>query len=106
MKANKVVDNLLAEIPAVMDGSIVSRTLYHDEKMRAVLFAFAAGESLSEHTSSSPAILHFLEGNASVTLGEELMDASAGSWVHMPANLPHSITAETPVQMLLLLLSE
>jgi len=30
--------------------------------------------------------------------------AEAGTWVHMPANLKHSIKAKTPVVMLLVLL--
>jgi quercetin dioxygenase-like cupin family protein len=32
------------------------------------------------------------------------MSAQPGTWVHMPPNMPHSITAKTPVVMLLLLL--
>jgi hypothetical protein len=34
------------------------------------------------------------------------MDASAGSWVHMPPRLPHSLYAKTPVIMLLLMFKE
>jgi len=42
------------EIPA--DG-ILSRTVYQDDHVKAVVFAFAAGQELSEHTASMPAIL-------------------------------------------------
>ena len=62
------------------------------------LFGFAPGETLSEHTSSYPAVLHFLEGEAAVTLGEEAIAAQPGTWVHMPAHLPHSIEALTAVK--------
>ncbi len=50
------------------------------------------------------AILHFLSGEAKLTLGDDLVDAKPGTWAHMPAGLPHSIQAKTPVVMLLLLL--
>jgi quercetin dioxygenase-like cupin family protein len=90
-----------AEPPA--DG-ILSRTLHEDDRIKVVLFGFAAGESLSEHTAAKPAILHFLQGEAALTLGEDHLDARPGAWVHMPPQLPHSIHAETPVVMLLMLL--
>ena len=63
-----------------------------------------AGQELSEHTASLPAVMHFLSGEADVTLGAEKMAAAAGTWIHMPAGMPHSISAKTPVVMLLLLL--
>lgn len=87
------------------DGTI-SRTLYQDERLKVVLFGFAAGQELSEHTASMPAIMHFVQGEARVTLGNDTIDAQPNTWVHMPAHLPHSIHARTPVIMLLLLLRE
>ncbi len=39
-----------------------------------------------------------------MTLGDDQHEAKAGTWVHMPAGLRHSIQAKTPVVMLLLLL--
>jgi quercetin dioxygenase-like cupin family protein len=104
-EANVIIDDIGHEIPDILDASIVSKTLYLDSDVRAVLFAFADGQSLSEHTSGHPAILHFLEGSADVTLGTKTMSAGPGSWVHMPAHLPHSIEARTPVRMLLLILT-
>lgn len=95
--------SLVAEAP---ENSIVSRTVYKDKDARVILFAFAPGEKLSEHTSSYPAILHFLQGEAAVTLGAEKISARPGTWVHMAANLPHSIEAETEVQMLLTMIVE
>jgi quercetin dioxygenase-like cupin family protein len=83
---------------------ILSRTLYNDEKVKVVLFGFAQGEELSEHTASMPAILHFLGGELKLTLGDDVLEAVAGTWVHMPAGLRHSIQAKSPVVMLLLLL--
>ncbi len=81
--------------------SIVSRTLYSDEQSKVVLFGFAAGQELSEHTAAVPAVMHFLAGEAEVRLGGETVQATAGTWIRMPARLPHAISARTPTTMLL-----
>jgi quercetin dioxygenase-like cupin family protein len=86
------------------EKGILSRTLHNDERLKAVIFGFAHGEELSEHTASMAAILHFLQGEAGLTLGNDKLEASPGTWVHMPTGLRHSIQAKTPVVMLLLLM--
>jgi quercetin dioxygenase-like cupin family protein len=86
------------------DKGILSRTLYSDDRLKVVLFGFAQGEELSEHTASMPAVLHFLQGEAKLTLGDDTVEARPATWVHMPKGLRHSIQAKTPVVMLLLLL--
>jgi quercetin dioxygenase-like cupin family protein len=86
------------------DKGILSRTLFNDDRLKAVVFGFAQGEELSEHTASMPAVLHFIQGEATVTLGDDRHEAKPGTWVHMLAGLKHSIQAKTPVVMLLLLL--
>ena len=96
--------NLQALAPAVPEDSILSRTFYKGERLSAILFSFAAGEELSEHTSTYPAILHFLSGRARLKLGEDESLVEAGAWARMDPNLPHTIVAETPVVMLLLML--
>ncbi len=95
------IDDLLAQLPDVPPDSIVSRTFYADDRLKAILFGFAAGQELSEHTAARPAILHFLQGQARLTLGDHATTAGPGTWVHMQPHLPHSIYAETTVVMLL-----
>ncbi len=95
--------NLLEQVPEVPADSIISRTLYSDQQLKTILFAFAPGQELSEHTSAKTAVLHFVEGEAELTLGSDSMTAQAGTWVHMAPHLPHSITAKTRVLMLLLM---
>ena len=92
------------QVPEITADSIISRTLYGDRQVKVVLFGFAAGQELSEHTASTPAIIHILQGEAALTLGEQHREAGPGTWVHMPAKLPHALLAKTPVLMLLLLL--
>ncbi len=88
------------------DKGILSRTLFSDDRLKAVAFGVAEGEELSEHTASMPAVLHFLQGEARLTLGDDTLEARPGTWVHMPKGMRHSIQAKTPVAMLLLLLKE
>ena len=86
------------------DDGILSRTVYADEKVKAVVFGFGAGQELSEHTASMPAIIQVVQGEATLTLGDDTIEARPGTWVHMPAGLRHGVQARTPVVMLLLLL--
>jgi quercetin dioxygenase-like cupin family protein len=97
--------DLASEVDPPDDGTL-SRTLYHDDRLKVVQFAFSAGQELSEHTASTPAIMHFLDGEAIVTLGAEEINARGGTWVHMCAQLPHSIRAKSPVRLLLLLMKD
>jgi quercetin dioxygenase-like cupin family protein len=90
------------DIPA--DG-ILSRTLYSDDQVKVVIFGFDAGQELSEHTASMPAIIHVIQGETRLTLGDDAMDAGAGAWARMPAGLRHSVQARTPVVMLLLMMT-
>ncbi len=98
-----IVENLAALLPEIPAESIVSRKVYSDDLLKVTLFGFAAGEELTEHTAASPATLHFLSGTATLTLGEDTFEAQAGTWVQMPAHLPHSVLAKTAVTMLLTL---
>ena len=100
------VDNLNTQIPDLQPDSIISRTIYADEQMKVILFAFAPGQELSEHTASVAATLHFLEGEAHLTLGQDAHEAEPGTWVHMPARLPHSVYAKSELKMLLIMYTE
>jgi quercetin dioxygenase-like cupin family protein len=98
-----LVSDLAKEVQ-VPDKGILSRTLSNNDRLKVVTFGFAHGEELSEHTASMPAVLHFLQGEATATLGVDRHEAKPGTWVHMPAGLKHSIRATTPVVLVLLLL--
>ena len=99
-----IVD-LAKEVEPPEDG-ILTRTLFNDDDLKAVIFGFGQAEELSEHTASMPAILHFISGEATLTLGDETVEAQAVTWIHMTPELKHSVKAKTPVVMLLLLLKK
>lgn len=95
----------LAElVPEIADDSIVSRTLHNQDGVRVILFGFAPGQELSEHTSTKRALLYFLDGEAEVQLGGATLQARAGSLAVMEPNLPRSIRAHTQTRMLLVMM--
>jgi quercetin dioxygenase-like cupin family protein len=104
--AYRYLADLHAELPDIPPDSIISRTLFSDGRVNATLFGFAAGQELTEHTSTKRALLHVVSGEAQLTLGADKLEASAGAFADMPANLPHSISAKTNMVMLLLLIDE
>jgi quercetin dioxygenase-like cupin family protein len=95
--------DVAGEVEVPKDG-IISRTLHSDEQAKVVIFGFDTGQELSEHTASVPAILHILSGEADLTLGGDSFPAAPGAWAYMPAQLPHSIMARSPLVMLLVML--
>jgi quercetin dioxygenase-like cupin family protein len=92
--------NLLTEF-VLPEKGILSRVLHKDEHTNVTLFGFSAGEELSGHSSPTPAVLYFIEGEAEVQLAKDTVNAQAGSFVYMPPMLPHAISAKTAVRMLL-----
>ncbi|MCE9594374.1 MAG: cupin domain-containing protein [Planctomycetes bacterium] len=91
----------LAEFAAYQDGSIVSRQLLKKDVGNVTLFAFAAGQGLSEHTAPFDALVHVIDGEAKVVIAGQPFRLSAGDAIVMPANRPHALEAVTPFRMLL-----
>lgn len=98
-----LIPNLDELVDGIQPDSIVSRTFYKGDGAKAILFGFDAGQELSEHTSSQAAIIQIVKGDATVTLGDDKHELSAGAWVHMSPRLKHSIVAKTQLHMLLLM---
>jgi quercetin dioxygenase-like cupin family protein len=96
--------NLKDALPAIQEDTVVSRSLYKDEKTDITLFGFSAGQELTEHSSPYTAILEVIEGEAEITTGTEKRKAQAGTWILMPPNLPHSLRTITPFTLLLTLI--
>jgi len=96
--------DIAAEVEIPPNGTL-SRVLYKDERLRLVVFAFDAGQELTEHTASVPAVVQVVRGRLHLTLGTEEVTADPGTWIRMPAKLPHSVLALEPSVMLLTMLS-
>ncbi len=103
MSAATTILDVAAEVAVPRDGTL-SRVLYADDRLRLVAFAFDAGQELTEHTSALPAVIQVVSGRLELSLGEDEVAAEPGTWIHMPARLPHSVRATEPSVMLLTML--
>ncbi|RMF61041.1 MAG: cupin domain-containing protein [Calditrichaeota bacterium] len=85
-------------------GGIVSRSLLKKESGSVTLFAFAAGEKLSEHTAPYDALVQVLEGEAEIVVGKTPFVVKAGEMLHLPADVPHAVQARSNFKMVLTML--
>ena len=97
------VENL-AQMLQFQDKAVVSRMLVKNAGGSVTLFAFDAGEGLSEHTAPFDALLIGVEGRADILLGGEHHTLGAGETLLMPANVPHAVTPLEPFKMVLVML--
>lgn len=95
---------VLAEETQFAANGIVSRTVLHTAHSRVVLFGFAEGQELSEHTSTQHALIQILSGECEFSLDGEWQTLKAGALLHMPPNLRHAVQARQPFSMLLTLI--
>ena len=96
----RLVESLEDEV-AVQPQSTVSKVVVRDGPLRLVMFAFDAGEELTEHTATVPVVLQVLAGAVSVEAGGDRVQLLAGGWLFLEANEPHSVVADEPTKMLL-----
>jgi len=83
---------------------IASRILAKSDGGNVTLFAFDAGQGLTEHTSPFEALAMVMEGALVLTIGGTPVRATPGTLVRMPAGVPHAVEAPEPARMLLTML--
>ena len=91
---------LLAPAPGVAHG-IVSQAVLTAPGLRVTLMHFAAGQELSEHTSTARALVQVLTGSGDFTFHGETHRLKAGDLLHLPPKLPHAVRAVDDMAMLL-----
>ena len=85
---------------------IASRVLARTTAGNITLFAFDAGQGLTEHSSPFDALVMVLEGALTLTIGGQPVRATPGTIVRMPADVPHAVDAPEPARMLLIMLMD
>ncbi len=93
----------LTEETQFAPNGIVSRTLLRTANSRVMLFGFAVGQELTEHTSRQHALVQVLSGECDFSLAGEEHKLKTGDLLYMPPNLPHALKATTKFSMLLTL---
>ncbi len=100
--AAESIISLAAETKYAANG-IVSRTILRTPNSRVVLFGFAEGQELTEHTSTQHAVIQILSGECELSLAGKPHTVKAGDLIYMPPNLPHAVKASRQFSMLLTL---
>lgn len=80
---------------------IVSRVILRRPNGSVTLFAFDAGQELSEHTAPFEALLSVVEGRATVFIDRREYVVGCGETVRLPAGIPHAVRANEPFKMML-----
>jgi quercetin dioxygenase-like cupin family protein len=96
----------LASATQFSPHGIVSRGVIAAPGLRVTLFGFAAGQELTEHTSSSRALIQILSGSSEWILAGEARTLRTGDFLHLPPGTPHAVRAAEPFSMLLTLAHE
>ena len=94
----------LREMIEYQSGAIVSRTLLKAVNGSTTLFAFDAGQELSEHTTPNEALLIVIEGETLVSIRSVVHHLHMGEVLTLPANQPHAVKAEKQFKMLLIMM--
>ena len=85
---------------------IASRVLAKTAASNVTMFAFDAGQGLTEHTSTFEAFVLVIQGKLSLTVGGVSVAATAGTITRMPAGVPHAVDATEPTRMVLIMLRD
>jgi len=91
----------MTDLAAYQEGSVVSRQITKADGGNVTLFAFDAGQELSEHAAPYDALVHILDGEAEVRILGVPYLLAAGDAIVMPANEPHALRAVKKFKMLL-----
>lgn len=111
----EIFDGLSEQVPPVPLGSVVSRTVFENARVKVVLLGFAQGEAISESSPAHPAIFEVFRGQGQMILDtrrssaedepiEEIYLVGTGSWVYVEAGTAHTLQAETELLALLTVL--
>ena len=110
MNEKPLIESELPKILSLADetqftpNGIVSRTLLNVAGSRTLLFGFAEGQELTEHTSTQHALIQILSGECEFSLAGTPHTLKAGALLYLPPNLPHAVKAAKQFSMLLTLL--
>ncbi|HET6461713.1 MAG TPA: cupin domain-containing protein, partial [Syntrophales bacterium] len=95
------------QIVALIDyqaDAVVSREILKAKTGTVTVFAFDAGQGLSEHTAPFDAVIHVLDGEAEITISGKAHHVRAGEIIILPANKPHALKAVCRFKMMLVMI--
>jgi quercetin dioxygenase-like cupin family protein len=106
LSVDPAVPHRLEDLVTPTPHGIASRVLAKTGGGNLTIFAFDAGQGLSEHTAPFDALVLVLSGALDLTIGGQRVRAEPGTLVRMPAGVPHSLDAAEPTRLLLVMLRD
>ena len=91
----------VVDLVSYQAGAVVSRIIVKRETGNVTLFAFDAGQELSEHTAPYDALVQVLDGEAEIAVASRPYRVRTGEMILMPAHQPHALKAVARFKMLL-----
>lgn len=102
----KFAEGAVRDLVSYQEGTVVSREILKKKTGTVTVFAFDAGQGLSEHTAPFDALVHVVDGTARITIGGAPRTVRAGELVIMPSGVPHALHAEEKFKMMLVMIRE
>lgn len=87
----------------VRPGRVAPTNLFKSDGVRVIHLTFAVGQSLNEHRTPMPALLHVLSGRIIFDADGHRDELKSGAVVHMAAGTPHAVTALAESRLLIVL---
>lgn len=86
---------------AYQKDNIVSREIIRQKNGTVTIFAFDAGQGLSDHTAPFDALVQVLDGAVEIRIEGKPYRLKAGQMMVMPEGRPHALKALTRFKMML-----
>ena len=102
-QSTQVAQTSLPAETVFAENGVVSRTLFATPTTRVVLFAFAEGQSLSEHSTPRDVLVQIITGRCEFSVNGQAHLLAAGDLLHLPPGAAHAVQAIERFSMLLTL---
>ncbi|MBU4217147.1 cupin domain-containing protein [Candidatus Parcubacteria bacterium] len=104
LKVNSAEIYKFADMVGYQDGSIVSREIIQKPSGTITVFAFGAGQGLSEHIAPFDALVYILDGQAEVMIDGKMSEVGQGEMIILPVNVIHALKAVQKFKMALIMI--
>lgn len=94
----------LLDLVAYQSGAVVSREVVRKPTGTVTVFAFDAGQGLSEHAAPFDALVYLLEGQMEIVISGKPLRLAGGEFMVMPAKEPHALHSLSQAKMVLVMI--
>ncbi len=104
LKINAAEVYQFSEMVAYQAGSIVSREIIQKQSGTITVFAFDAGQGLSEHKAPFDALVYILDGKAEIIIDGQSFTVAKNEIIVLPTDVIHELRAKEKFKMALVMI--